>query len=82
MNPGWETKSPDDSEERSPCAATADPVLWSLWAITRESVHLNKRSCMLQLRPNAAKPTNILSEVKYRKKIIIISSKSKKTGAK
>ena len=55
MNPDWGTKSPDDSEQLSPCAAMTEPVLWSLCATTRQSVHHNKRSCMLQLRPNAAK---------------------------
>ena len=55
MNPDWGTKSPDDAEQLSPCAATTEPVLWSLCATTRESAHHNERSHVLQLKPDSAK---------------------------
>ena len=40
--------------ELNPCAAFTEPLLWNLCATAREPVFHNKRSCMLELRPNTA----------------------------
>ena len=61
--PGQGNKIPHAAGQLSPCATTREPVccnyrahvLWSLHATTREKpAHCNKRSCELQLRPDAA----------------------------
>ena len=50
MIPRWGTEFPNAEEQLSPCATTTE-----VHATPRESMHLNERSCMLQLRPNTAK---------------------------
>ena len=52
---GRGTKIPHVTEQLNPCAATTEPQLWSTCAATRESVHHNERTQMMQRRPDAAK---------------------------
>ena len=53
--PGRGTKIPHAAEQLSPCAVMTEPQLWHTCAPTRESMHLNKRTKMMQRRPDAAK---------------------------
>ena len=50
------------------------PQLLNLSAATRESMHPNKRSCVMQVRPDAAKSINIKKKkewVNYRQGVLI-----------
>ena len=46
----WSGRTPHATEQLSPCAATAEPALWSPWATTAEA-HMPRARALQQERP-------------------------------